>query len=48
MQFITDSCLIPTGPVERKIIWHAPFTKCDREKDYAAAWAKVNGREESA
>ena len=34
---VTDTTL-PTGPVEREIIWHAHFTKCDRETDYATVW----------
>ncbi|WP_424686838.1 Eco57I restriction-modification methylase domain-containing protein [Halarcobacter ebronensis] len=28
----------PDGPVERTIIYKAPFAKCDREKDYEIAW----------
>jgi hypothetical protein len=37
---VTDTTL-PTGPVEREITWHAPFTKCDRETDYATVWRKL-------
>lgn len=37
---VTDTTL-PTGPVEREIIYHAPFTKCDRERDYADVWRKL-------
>ena len=37
---VTDTTL-PTGPVEREIIYHAPFTKCDRETDYATVWRKL-------
>lgn len=29
---------IPGGPVERTIEYVAPFTRCDREKDYETAW----------
>ena len=29
---------LPGGPVERVIEYHAPFDRCDREDDYAAAW----------
>ncbi|MBE7504137.1 MAG: hypothetical protein HS113_28395 [Verrucomicrobiales bacterium] len=36
---------LPGGPVEREIVWHAPFTKCDREADYAAVWRKLNEKE---
>jgi hypothetical protein len=28
----------PYGPMERTIIYKAPFAKCDREKDYEIAW----------
>ncbi len=28
----------PDGPIERTIIYKAPFVKCDREKDYEIAW----------
>jgi hypothetical protein len=28
----------PDGPMERTIIYKAPFAKCDREKDYEIAW----------
>lgn len=40
---VTDTTL-PTGPVEREIIYHAPFTKCDRETDYATVWRKLEER----
>lgn len=40
---VTDTTL-PTGPVEREIIYHAPFTKCDRERDYAEVWGKLEER----
>jgi hypothetical protein len=41
---VTDTTL-PTGPIEREIIYHAPFTKCDRERDYAEVWGKLEERE---
>jgi hypothetical protein len=28
----------PDGPMERTIIYKAPFVKCNREKDYEIAW----------
>jgi len=28
----------PGGPVERTIVYEAPFDKCDREADYATTW----------
>jgi hypothetical protein len=40
---VTDTTL-PTGPVEREIIYHAPFTKCDRETDYATVWRNLEER----
>ena len=38
---ITDTTL-PTGPVERTITYTAPFTKCEREKDYEKVWTKLD------
>ncbi|MDO5376931.1 MAG: class I SAM-dependent DNA methyltransferase [Clostridia bacterium] len=35
---ITDDTQ-PGGPVQRTIEYVAPFDRCDREKDYEAAWA---------
>lgn len=32
---------LPTGPVERQIEYQAPFTRCDRETDYATVWRKL-------
>lgn len=40
-QTVTDNTL-PTGPVERTIVYEAPFTRCDREQDYATVWAKLD------
>jgi len=37
---VTDTTL-PTGPIEREIIYHAPFTTCNREADYATVWRKL-------
>jgi hypothetical protein len=34
----------PGGPVERTIVYEAPFDRCDREADYATAWAAFEGR----
>ena len=33
----------PGGPVERSIIYHAPFIKPDREQDYRRAWDFFEG-----
>ena len=35
---ISDDTM-PNGPIERTIVYVAPFAKCDREKDYEIAWA---------
>ena len=35
---------MPNGPIERTIIYKAPFAKCDREKDYEVAWAEFERR----
>jgi len=32
------------GPVERRIIYQAPFDRCDREADYRTAWAEFKRR----
>ncbi|MDE2977512.1 MAG: hypothetical protein OXU63_08320 [Acidobacteriota bacterium] len=40
---ITDDTL-PGGPVDRTIEYHAPFDRCDREADYATAWAAFHER----
>ncbi|MES3629213.1 MAG: hypothetical protein PPP56_03495, partial [Longimonas sp.] len=34
----------PGGPVERTIVYEAPFTKCDREADYEQAWGAFENR----
>ena len=35
---------MPNGPIERTIIYLAPFAKCDREKDYEVAWSEFEKR----
>jgi hypothetical protein len=44
---ITDDTL-PGGPRERVITYVAPFDACDRETDYATAWAEFDRRERGA
>jgi len=34
----------PEGPVERTIIYEAPFDRCDREKDYEEVWGNFEKR----
>lgn len=38
----------PGGPVERSIVYEAPFDRRDREADYAEIWASLDAAEESA
>lgn len=40
----TDNTL-PTGPVERTIVYEAPFDRRDREVDYAEIWAALDKEE---
>ncbi len=40
---ITDDTL-PGDPVERIITYHAPFDRCDREKDYETVWEEFRKR----
>ncbi len=38
---------LPGGPRERTIVYHAPFDRCDREKDYDVAWSAFEKRLET-
>ncbi|HQP87599.1 MAG TPA: hypothetical protein PLL76_15205, partial [Thermoanaerobaculia bacterium] len=40
---VSDDTL-PGGPRERTITYVAPFDRCDRERDYSAAWAAFEER----
>ena len=42
-QTVLDDTL-PGGPREKTITYHAPFTRCDREADYAAVWTEFARR----
>ena len=35
---------LPGGPVERTVVYEAPFDRCDREEDYAVVWAEFARR----
>ncbi|MBD2213063.1 N-6 DNA methylase [Nostoc linckia FACHB-104] len=35
---------MPGGPIERTIIYQAPFDRCDREEDYHTAWEAFEKR----
>ncbi len=35
---------LPGGPRERKLVYEAPFDRCDREQDYQVAWAHFEER----
>jgi hypothetical protein len=37
---------LPTGPIERQIEYQAPFTRSDRETDYATVWQKLDQSKE--
>jgi hypothetical protein len=39
-----DDDTIPDGPIKRTITYEAPFDPCDREADYALAWAEFKRR----
>jgi len=39
---------LPGGPRERTIEYLAPFDRCDREADYATAWAYFDAHPEDA
>ena len=43
----TDNTL-PTGPVERTIVYEAPFDRRDREVDYATIWAALDAEEQNS
>jgi hypothetical protein len=40
---VVDNTL-PTGPVERTIVYLAPFSRCDCERDYATVWRNLDKR----
>ena len=42
-QTIIDDTM-PGGPRKRTIVYHAPFDRCDREKDYEIAWREFERR----
>ena len=35
---------LPGGPRKKTIVYHAPFDRCDRERDYEGVWAEVEKR----
>jgi len=32
------------GPIQRRVEYHAPFIRCDRERDYRTGWQKLHAR----
>jgi len=42
-QTVIDDTL-PGGPREKTIVYHAPWIRCDREKDYETAWKHFEER----
>ena len=41
-EFLDDT--MPGGPIERTIIFQAPFDRCDREQDYETVWKHFEDR----
>jgi hypothetical protein len=41
---VIDDDTMPGGPIKRTITYEAPFDRCDRETDYALAWAEFKRR----
>ncbi len=44
VEVVIDDDTMPGGPVQRRITYQAPFDRCDREADYAQAWAEFERR----
>ena len=42
-QTVMDDTL-PGGPRKKTIVYHAPFDRCDRERDYEVVWAEFEKR----
>jgi hypothetical protein len=42
-QVVMDDTL-PGGPRKKTIVYHAPFDRCDRERDYEVVWAEFEKR----
>ncbi|MBI4700697.1 MAG: hypothetical protein HY744_05960 [Deltaproteobacteria bacterium] len=42
-QVVEDDTL-PGGPRQKTIVYHAPFDRCDRERDYEVVWAEMQRR----
>ena len=42
-QTVMDDTL-PGGPRKKTIVYHAPFDRCDRERDYEVVWAVFEKR----
>jgi hypothetical protein len=36
----------PGGPVQRTIVYHAPFDRCSREEDYRTVWQEFERRKD--
>jgi len=41
---IVEDDTLPDGPIKRTVEYRAPFGRCDREADYARAWAAFEAR----
>jgi hypothetical protein len=42
-QFTFLDTTLPAGPVERTLTYQAPFTKRNREQNYAMVWEVLDG-----
>jgi len=40
----SSAITFPSGPVEREITYHVPFTPCNRKNNYATVWEKLEER----
>jgi hypothetical protein len=45
VELTIEDTTLPGKPHERTILFEAPFDRCDREQDYATAWAAFDARE---
>ncbi len=45
IKHMLEDTTLSDEPVTRTITYHAPFTTCDREADYAEVWAALDALE---
>lgn len=44
LEQVVEDTTLPGGPVERRIVFEAPFDLCDRERDYEEVWRTFEAR----